>query len=470
MILGSGFKRISSLVLLSFVLTSCMPSRPMQPKPLKPIPSSFNWHHLDNSQGSKKIRPKLTYTTDKWWEIFEDDTLNSLIEIALKENLDIKEAVQRLQGARAIVKGARSALFPSITGGYDLSRSSRPGFFGKDIGTDYTINLAAGYELDLWKKFRSSASAAQFELDATKEDLDALGLVISANVASSYFLLRGLLEQEEILKNEIEIVKKRKAILSDRYRRGLVDSSVIYSEELRLRGLKAELLDLLAKIEKEKNALWLLLGDYPQKGFPFNPGPPKNLPQIPPVGIPIKVVEKRPDVRAAALRVRVQDERVHEKIAERFPTLGLNLNYGRSRNASSFGIISGIFWTVALDVAMPIFDAGFRSSQVEREKAELMSALIGYQRKLMQAIREVDEALYMNWVQEERLKEMEALYDAKRSLLKLADFQYERGTVDAIRVLENRLEILNARLSVSQNRTNIFLDRIGLIRAMGGRW
>ena len=408
--------------------------------------------------------------TENWWTIFSDPVLERLMERGLRSNLDMEEAYARFSARQALLKEMRSPLFPSVMTDYSLSRSRRPGFSGKDLGTDYRYGMSLSYELDLWRKIRSGVSAASFELNATERDIGALRIAISTEIARNYFLIGELLSRLEILERQKEIQAKKKVFLSLMYHHGTSRSERLYLVEEEIMALDARIRATLSELEGTENAFWVLLGQYSDEKWRPRPLSDHVIPRIPERGIPVSILLNRPDVKAEEYRVKAQDERVAQAISQFFPALGLNLGYGRSRNASSFGIISGIFWSMAFNASWMIFDGGARGARIEQERSALIAALIRYHRAILKAFEEAKTASVLNENSDERLHLLEQAMKNANRLVELERSRFRQGISSGISVLDRESAYLDSLLQYNLALRDCLLARIQLVKALGGAW
>ncbi len=458
-----GAQRLLFSITTLLLFYGCNPHTMTEPRPLVGAPE-----YISTEKGAPVHH--ISIKRDGWWLIFDDPVLHKLIAMGLRQNLDVKDAYERLRFQYSILKEQRARFFPIITGDYSLSRSRRPGFFGKDLGTDYRYGATLNYELDVWKKIASGVSASAFEANATEEDLHALQIMIGAEIATTYFTLNEALIRRDLLAAKRRALKEKLDMVRSRYRKGTVDSDILYRVEGELTGLEAQIHALDGEIAREKDALWVLLGEYPKEDLPFVAVDLKRPPSLPQGSIPLSLLLRRPDVRAAALRVRAQDERVAAAISEWFPALGVNLSYGKSRNASSFGIISGIFWSVAFQASATFFEGGARQARIEGERSRLVSSLIQYQRAVLNAFKETMTSASRARQADNRLNSTEkGLYCSERQY-QLARSRFRQGIESGTEVLDSQAAYIESKVQYNQALLDAILTRVDIVRAIGGAW
>ncbi len=442
-------------------LQACAPHRSVEETLPGPLPKSFKeWN-------KGPVEPAIDLS---WWESFGDAELTSLIKEALSKNLDIAQAAARLKQAEAIVRRENAGRFPYLNAQYERSRESQPGFFGTNSGTSYSASIAAGYELDLWKKLANRTSAARLEKEASREELHTAYITVSCEVADLYYQVIEARQQLAVIDKIINSLKEALELVERRYAQGLVSSLDVYQARQNLEEARARRPQFEASAARAKHALSVLLGRYPESP------PETEIVQIPfihevfPSGLSSRLLLERPDVKAAYLRLRASDSRIAAAIAERFPSLNLLGRYGRSSSAFSTGAIVGNFWSITLDAVLPIIDAGKRRAEVNRARAVAEEDLARYKQAVLKAFQEVEDALAANRTDEDRLQKLKANSEICLHALNLAMNRYMKGLSDYLPVLTARTRSLDAESTLIAARRQLISDRITLIRALGGDW
>jgi len=458
---------ITSFLLIAALvgtLNGCSLHKPVRIEPRQPVPQEFS--SLSRLTVGKTSFDSLT----PWWKSFGNKQLDRLIEQGLRENLDIKAGIARLLQARALVKAARSSYFPSLSAEYQISRTKQPGYFGQDVGTNYRMSVAASYELDLWRRIASGVKAARFEQMASEQDLLTLYMGTSAQVAELYFFICAKHKEKKLTKEEIEALEIQLSISVDQYQQGLVEADEVLEARNELAKKRALNTQIEQDEEKARYALSILIGRYPEYPFPFTISPVPPLEKSFPAGISAAVIQNRPDVRAAYLRIKASDARVAQAIADLFPTANLMAQFGRSSTAISIGKIVGSFWSVAFSAAMSVFDAGKRSAEVQRARAKTMEAMALYHKTILQAFKEVEDALMDNWAARELISELEKEQRAYEELYELAMDRYVSGLSDYLPVIKSKVGLIELQRQLVIARYQAISSRISLYRCLGGVW
>lgn len=405
----------------------------------------------------------------RFWEQFNDPQLNELESHALDGNLTIKQAMARYGQFTALEKISRASLLPFLNLSGSAGRDKQLSSLGGTEGNSLRLSAVAGYEIDLWNKLGSGRSAASYNRDASVADIKTAFITVAAQVADLYYLT--VEQRAQLALNERIIASQADTLarMESRYEAGLVPALDVYQARQNIIGAKAKSPVLRANLAKGNHALSVLLGQFPAQELSGEfTGLPEILPEVP-AGLPSELVSRRPDIEAALLRIKAKDNEVAAAVAARFPSFNLTAGIGSS-SLDYATSISGTFWNLLLDAAMPLFDYGRRRAEVERRKAILAEDLARYQQTVLRAFQEVEDALVAGRTGEEQIKLLKERYEATTATLRLAEDQYFAGLADYLSVLtaqKNHFEVQGQLLSAKRQLTS---DRIGLMRALGGDW
>jgi NodT family efflux transporter outer membrane factor (OMF) lipoprotein len=406
----------------------------------------------------------------QWWLAFEDEQLNQLMAELFEQNLELTQAVARLEQVEALARITRSAESPFLSGGGNVGRSSQPGLSEDFIGNNQQLSLAAGYELDLWGKLSAQSRAAELELSASRQDIQTLYLGLSARLADLYFLAIEQRAQLALTEQSIASFADTLLRVENRYNLGLVPAVDMYQARQSLAGAQAARYLFKASLGEVEHATAVLIGRYPERS------PGGSLEQLPgapdlfDAGIPAELISQRPDLQAALQRVEAADYRVAAAIADRFPSISLSGGYGSLRQDVTAGLIKGEFWSLLGNLAMPIVDGGRRLAEVDRKKAALREAVANYQQKVLTAFQEVEDALVNNYATEQRVERLAETAQATGATLRLSTDRYLAGLVDYLPVLTAQRTDFDVSSRLLAARRQLLAERISLARALGGDW
>jgi NodT family efflux transporter outer membrane factor (OMF) lipoprotein len=452
--------RVSALIMMLF-LAGCSLYQPTEVRLSVDPPQEFLEQRMT---GEERSQP------GQWWLAFEDEQLNQLMAELFEQNLELTQAVARLEQVEALSRITRSAESPVLSGGGSAGRSSQPGLADDFIGNNQQLSLAAGYELDLWGKLSAQSRAAELELSASLQDLQTLYLGLSARLADLYFLAIEQRARLALTDQSIASFTDTLSRVENRYNLGLVPAVDMYQARQSLAGAQAARYLFEASLGEVEHAIAVLIGRYPERS------PGGSLEQLPgapdlfDAGIPADLISQRPDLQAALQRVEAADYRVAAAIADRFPSISFSAGYGSLRQDVTAGLIKGEFWSLLGNLAMPIIDGGRRRAEVDRKEAALREAVADYQQKVLIAFQEVEDALVNNYATELRVERLAETAQATGATLRLSTDRYLAGLVDYLPVLTAQRNDFDVSSRLLAARRQLLAERISLSRALGGDW
>lgn len=412
----------------------------------------------------------LPATPDRWWLAFADRRLEGMIQQMLAQNLEITQALARLEQLEAILGGARSTLSPTLGADGRVGRSSQPGISGDFTGETQQWSLAASYELDLWGKLAARRRAAHADFVAGKLETETVYLGLTAHLAELYF--RAIEAQAQLILTDQTVASTAETLkrVEERYRRGLVPAVDLYQARQSYTAAQAVRPQHEAGLAQAEHAIGVLLGGYPGRLLEGVAGQLPPAPLLSGVEIPSSLIARRPDLQAALQRIAAADARVAAAIADRFPSLNLTASYGEMRQSAATGLLSGDFWSLLGSLTAPVMDGGRRRAEVDRSKAQLQEAIAAYQQAVLVAFREVEDALVGNRTGEERVQKLDASVAATGATLRLAEDRYLHGITDYLPVLSAQRADFEGRGRLLEARRKVLNERISLARALGGGW
>jgi multidrug efflux system outer membrane protein len=330
-----------------------------------------------------------------WWEQFGDPVLNELVSAALLANKDLLIASARIEEFAGQYGFVRSALFPQVGAGYEVSRQKGvvPGASTSSTYNSYQAVLNASWEIDIWGRIRRQTEAARAQLLASEDGRRAVILSLVGSVAGAYVNLRDLDRQLEIARATAKSRGDSYEIFKERYAGGIISLLELSQNQSQYEEALATIPAIEKSIVQQENGLSVLLGR--------NPGPitrGRNIDQLLlpaiPAGLPSDILERRPDIQQAEQSLIAANALIGAAKAAYFPTLSLTGLFGYASNSlgNLFDSQSKV-WQYAAPISMPIFTAGAIAGQVQAAEAQQQQALFAYQRAIQQAFREVNDAL-----------------------------------------------------------------------------
>jgi outer membrane protein, multidrug efflux system len=410
---------------------------------------------------------------EKWWEVFRDPQLQSLIRSALKNNYDVRIAATRVLQAQAQLGITRADQLPSLSGGGNISSQQNP-----QIGpipayeiTQGQLTASAAYNLDFWGKYRRATQAARATLLANQWAQKEVTSTLVADLATAYFQLR-----ESDL--ELEISKRTFASRSDSLHLTTtleehgIDSllDVRQSEQL-VYTAATEIPDFERQIALEENAISILLGKKPgdvPRGLKLTEEP--HSPEIP-AGIPSSLLERRPDIRQAEENLIAANAQIGVARAAYFPQISLTATAGYESPALTdlFTGPAGI-WNLAASVTQPIFEGGRLKSNVRLAEAQHDQMLLTYEQTIEGAFRDVSNGLVSYRKNREFRIQQEHLLESAQDAARLSEVRFKAGTTDYLEVLTNETNSFSAELGLAQAQANELVALVQLYQALGGGW
>jgi len=437
-------------------------------RPELSIPSEFRGRAAEAPAGAESLGDIA------WWQIFQDETLQSLIRTALEENYDLRIATARILDSRARVTINRSFQFPELNASasapYTYTTKERAPLQFKE-----TFSPAGGFdmfwELDFWGRFRRSTEAARDELLASESARRFVVTTLVSDVATAYFQLRELDLELEISKrtfasreNSLRLVKLRQ--------QGAVASMMDVRQAEVLFYTAAEAIpDIERRIEQTENQISILLGRNPDavpRGRPLLQQ--LALPAIP-AGLPSSLLERRPDVQQAESQLAAATARIGVAKSDYFPRVFLTGAAGAGGikiDGSWFGP-QGIL-AIAPQLTLPIFNTGRIGAGVDAATAQAQEALERYRQTVQQAFRDVSDSLVEHRKRGESRVQQEALVVSLRDAARLADVRYRGGVTSYLEVLDTERQLFDAELNLARTQRDELLAVVLLYRALGGGW
>lgn len=417
----------------------------------------------------------------KWFEVFKDEQLQSLIRTALERNFDLREAAARVEEARAGLGIVRSNQFPNFgaQGGVDINRLSRDGATplpadflpsqNRNFGTA-TLGLLS-YEIDIWGKLRRATESARATLLSSEENRKAVVTTLISDVATAYFTLRELDYAMEISRRTL-VSREQSLELTQSRQTGGVSTLLDMRQAEQLVDTAAQMIPgIQQQIEQTENQIRLLMGDSPGTVVRGRDLMSQDLaPEVPP-GLPSELLERRPDIRAAEESLVAANAQIGVAKAAYFPALSLSGALGgQSTQLAALFAGPNTIWSLAPLVTQPIFTAGRLKSNVRLAQAQRDEAVVQYEKTVQTAFYEVSNGLIAHQRVRESREQQEELVNALQDRLRLAYIRYRGGVDTQLDALDADRDLFQAQLDLAQLRLNESLTIVQLYKALGGGW
>jgi multidrug efflux system outer membrane protein len=414
-------------------------------------------------------------TNMKWWDVYQDTVLQSLIRTAVDQNLDLKIAIARMEESKAILGFNKANLYPFL----DYSARARATDF-RSTATEANVAFPSNsfallgnvsWEIDLWGKLRHANRAAYAELMASEENQKSLYISLVAQVAELYFRLRGLDERLIITQRTNETRKEYLRIIALRFDQGEVAELDKLQAENIAASSEAQLYALERAIIVTENAINILLG---QTYAPNARGLHNDQQQLPvdiPSGLPSELLQRRPDIRSAEQLLIAQTERVGVAVALRFPSLSLTGFLGlASPEISNLFIADAFLGSVTGQLAGPLFRFGQNKRRVEVEQAIAKQVGFEYEKTILNAFAEVENSLAEIRTYRSEFNARQTQVAATEKSLELSKALYDNGYTSFLQVLDAERELYDSQTEKSFALQDQLISTVRLYKALGGGW
>lgn len=411
-----------------------------------------------------------------WWHEFEDPLLAELVESALANNTDLRQAIAVVERADAVLKEAGASLWPEIGGSGQASRarfSEKAGQVAAGssaVRSSFRVAAATSFELDFWGRLRRTREAALAQALGSRYARDTVALSLAGTVAQNYVALRALDAQIAVSRQSLDNRQRTRSLIHDRYEGGIASPLEVQQAEVLHSTAAAQLADLERQRFLVESQLGLLTGrqDLRLASGELHALP---LPPMPPPGLPSALLEIRPDVRQAEALLTAANANIGAAKAALFPSISLTGSLGSESRALSDLFASGAgIWSLGARLDVPLFDAGRRSARVDQASAMQREALAAYVGAVRNAFRDVNDALVAIRQTAEIEQALESGMRAAREALRLAEIRYDAGYSPFLEVLDAERTANETELAYIRNRQDRLSASILLFKALGGGW
>jgi NodT family efflux transporter outer membrane factor (OMF) lipoprotein len=411
-----------------------------------------------------------------WWRRMDDPVLEQLVERALRGGLDLREALARVREARAlrgVAAGERAPRLDAISSYTRTETSDETAFGGFPFDEDlYALGFDATWEVDLWGRVQRSLEAADAELDSSYEDARDVAVTVAAEVARQYVALRGFQTRLAIARNNVELQEQTLEIVRARFEAGLVEERDLAQAMSGVETTRARLPVLEIGARAAEHRLAVLLGELPGSLTELARALP--VPVVPAevaVGVPADLLRRRADVRRAERRVAAEHARIGVAEGDLYPRLALSGNLGLRAgeiddllrgDSFEFGIGPSLRWN--------LFDGGRLRARVEAQDARAEQALVRWERAVLVAFEECENAMTVFLSEQARRSALRAAAELARRSVELARTQYGEGLSDFQVVLSSERALVELEDQLAESETSIAIGLVALYKALGGGW
>jgi len=450
-------RRHSTVALLLLLLTGCKLG-PNYKRPVLQTPPDFYAERQINTSSEADMA---------WWDLFKDPVLQNLIREALKNNYDLQVALARVEEERAFAGVTRSQYYPQVGYGGSISGMQSPLFANH---TYYAYNFNTIWEIDLFGRLRKLNEAQRAVYFASEEARRDVRLVVLAEVAQGYFQLRALDADLEIAIRTVKSFQDTLDIFQHRFQGGAASGLEVARAQAALSNVAAVIPDLRRQIVAQEVALNLLLGR--------NPGPilrgdalaeQFDPPEVP-TGLPSQLLERRPDLRKTEQTLISANANVGVAKANFFPIISLSGAFGGLSPQLSELTASGKAWSLAGNLAGPIFTAGRLKNEYRASLAQRNQAQIAFEKNVTQAFGEVSASLSAHQELAKAYQEQRSSVEAYRESVRLSLIRYDSGFASYLEIIDAEIQMYPAERAAIIYDLGRKLALVDLYRSLGGGW
>lgn len=456
---------------LLLVLSGCMVG-PNYQRPAVPAPPVF--------RGSTEPSTTPASLADtKWFDLFHDDQLTTLVKTALAQNYDLRAASARVLEARAQYGIQRSFLFPTINGdaqfaGARASAIGQTPYLPSNLNSAVTYTQAGftlGWEIDVWGRLRRLTEAARAQYLASEEARLGVITTLVGDVSNDYFTLREADAELEIARKTRDNAERGLSLTTIRRKGGTATSLDVRQSEQFFYTATATIAAAERQVEQTEDLISLLLAKNPGAVPRGKALDDFTVPPSIPSGLPSSLLERRPDIRQAEANLIAANANIGAARAQYFPQITLSgLVAGQSRALTALFTGPAQLWTFAPDATVPIFNAGRIRNNVRLTEAQRQEQLARYEQTIQTAFREVSDALSgYHRISEQRAQE-DLLVKALRDADRLSTLRYKGGLDSYLQVLDAERNLFQGELDLARLKRDQLISVVNLYRALGGGW
>ena len=412
-----------------------------------------------------------TVVNIRWWELFQDTTLQQLIKVGLKENLDILTAVSRIEQARAYHGFKKADIWPAF--GYNAGMTSGtnvlPGLgFGKI--DNYTASATVSWELDFWGKFRRATESAKADLLASEASKRTIMISLVSDIATNYFKMLDFKKRLEVSQETFDARTKSVELMQAKFDHGYIQLLDLNQSQIQLAIAEAAIPRYEREYIRTQHTLSLLLGKTPQSIKAGVKLDSLITPPSIPAGLPSSLIERRPDIVQSEYNVMSANAQIGVAVAQRFPSISLTGSGGLGSNDINTILSNGFVWGIGASIAGPLFNFGKNKRRVEVERHKTQQAVYAYKKTVLNAFRGVEDALVgirtLKTEYNARVKQVEAA----ESALYLSEMRYDKGVTSYLEVLEQQRQQFDSQLAVAEAHQQYLSAYAKLYKELGGGW
>ncbi len=470
------FKHIA-IPLLCLFAAGCVSVGPDYTRPDSPEPGLKG---VADAKQQKQVEANLTKEKlADWWRVFEDPVMSQLIQEALKGNLDLRQARARVREARARMTISRAGLFPSLDSSALMQKSRKISTAtpqGEGVFTEsdyYSAGFDASWEIDIFGGTRRAVEAAQADIQAQQAALQSVWVSLAGEVAQTYVSIRSYQQRIKVALGNLRVQTETLEILESRLKAGLSDELHVQQARYNLESTRSAIPALKSGLERAFNTLAVLLGKMPgelqdrlKKSSPI-PTAPFNVV----LKIPAGTLRQRPDILLVERNLAAQTARIGEATAKLYPKFHLIGSIGlESLKAENLLSTDNRAWSILPRIDWPIFHAGSIRANIKMQSAKQEQMLAQYEKAVLQAAKEIRDALISFNQEHDRMAALGAAVEAAQAAMEIAAQKYRHGLLNFTDVLDAQRSLFAYDDNRIRSQEAITSNLISLYKALGGGW
>jgi NodT family efflux transporter outer membrane factor (OMF) lipoprotein len=464
---------VAALAACSIAIAGCTPG-PKYTRPVISAPPAFK--ELGNADSGlwKPAQPGDGLDRGKWWTRFDDPALNELEDRLNISNQNVAAVLASLLASRAIVREARAQYFPTVSVGVSVTNERLSTVFGSPLQrtfTIYSLPLAASWEPDLWGRVRNNVKVNEFAAQATAADLENVRLSTQADLAATYYELRGTDALIQVLDSTVSSYQEEVALNLTLLESGLASDEAVAQAEAQLKSAQAQAASTRIIRAQYEHAIAVLVGEHPSTFSIPAVSSLKPTPPAIPVALPSELLERRPDIASAERVVAQANAQIGLAETAFFPTLLLNPTAGfESSSLSNWLTWPARFWAVGPALVQTIFDGGLRRATVQQFKAAYEETVANYRQTVLTAFQQVEDNLAALRILSEAVQQQESAVEAAARSLEHATIRYKAGLDPYLNVVVAESILLSYQQTLVTFRMQQMVASVQLIKSLGGGW
>lgn len=461
------FKKTISIALASTLFTGCFSLEPkLEPLDSKVIP--LEW----NNPVDTKTQEDLTQIKPSWEDFVQNETLKKVVALAIKNNKDLKIALLNIQSARATYRISKADSFPTLDANADMKNARAINSSnGTSISHNYSANITASYEIDLFGKVQSLNESALQSYLSTQFAANTVKVSLISETINAWLTIATHNEQLKLSKQTVENLQKAYELTQKKFAAGVISQADVLDASASLKEAQMNVISYNTLIKQDKNALELLIAQpLNDELLPKEFKEYENWLMVVKAGISSKVLLTRPDIMEAEYNLKAKNANIGAARAAFFPSISLTANTGIASKSLSSLFDGGAqnVWSFSPNITIPIFNGGQNSANLDYTYAQRDIALNQYEKTIQTAFKEVNDSLDTRAIINEQINKQKELVDAVSKSYNLALGAYKVGTGTYLNVLISQRTLYSAQQNLISKYQEDLTNRVSLYSTLGG--